>query len=201
MHGLDDFGGIFRLNQLRNLKILSYPVSLIILANEHWISLYITEKTVEIMDSAGFINNKNMHKTLRRFLRAQINQKKLTVTPKLQGDGSNACGLYATSFIYYRTVTNKSLCDFSKIFTSDTSVNCAIIQEIFETIWKIWEWYETTKNFGGTRSRDNFNATRLLATTKRTFEAKKENYTRNLDTGLLEVGFRSKLDLDWKLKF
>ena len=135
MIGLDDFGGIFRLNQLKNIKILSYPVSLIILAYNHWISIYITNKTVEIMDSSGYLNDKNMHKTLKRFLRAQICQKELIATPKLQSDQSNACGLYATSFIYYRTITNKSLCDFCKLFTTDTSLNCAIIKEIFSSIW------------------------------------------------------------------
>ena len=127
MIGLEHFGGIFRLNQLKNIKILSFPVSFIILAYEHWISIYITDTTVEIMDSAGFINATNMHKTLRRFLRVNINQKELTVTPKLQSDDSSACALYATTFLYFRTVTDKSLCEFCKIFTSDKFLNCLII--------------------------------------------------------------------------
>ena len=135
MNQLDNFGGIYRLQQLKYIKILSYPVSFIILAYEHWISIYITDKSVEIMDSAGFINDKYMHKSLKRFLRVHIGQKDLTITPKLQSDSSNACALYASSFLYFRTITNKSLCEFCQIFTSDKSLNCAIIKEIFSEIW------------------------------------------------------------------
>ena len=134
MNGLDYFGGIYQLHQLKDIKILSYPVSFIILAYEHWISIFITDKTVEIMDSSGYINTKNMHTTLRRFLRAQIIHKDLTITPKLQSDDSSACALYAACFLYYRTLTEKSLCDFCKIFTSDKSLNCVIIKDIFDQI-------------------------------------------------------------------
>ena len=136
MIGLGNFGGIFRLSQLKNIKIVSFPVSFIILAYEHWISIFITDKSVEIMDSAGFINTSNMHKTLRRFLRVNVNQKELTITPKLQSDDSSACALYATTFLYFRTLTGKSLCEFCKIFTSDKSINCAIINQLFNEIWK-----------------------------------------------------------------
>ena len=136
MIGLENFGGIFRLKQLQNVKIVSLPISLIILTDEHWISIYITDKTVEIMDSAGFINAVYIPKMLKRFLRVHINNKDLTITPKLQSDTSSACALYATTFLYFRTVTGKSLCEFCKIFTSDKSINCAIIKELFNEIWK-----------------------------------------------------------------
>ena len=135
MNELDNFGGIFRLQQLKDIKILSYPVSFIILAYDHWISIYITNETVEIMDSAGFISIEYMHKSLKRFLRVHIREKDLTITPKLQSDDSNACALYATTFLYFRTITDKSLCEFCKIFTSDKSLNCAIIKDLFSEIW------------------------------------------------------------------
>ena len=136
MNGLNDFGGIYSLNQLRHIKILSFPVSFVVLTYGHWISIYITNDTVEIMDSAGYLNSENMHKSLKKFLRVHINHKKFTVTPKLQSDESSSCALYACVFIYYRTLTGKSLCDFCEIFTSDTSLNCTIIKELYSEIWK-----------------------------------------------------------------
>ena len=51
----DNFGGIFRLSQLSQIKIISLPIAFILLIDEHWISIYITENSVEIMDSSGFL--------------------------------------------------------------------------------------------------------------------------------------------------
>ena len=135
MNNLDNFGGVYRLNQLKYVKILSIPVSIIVLAYDHWISLYLTKDSVEIMDSAGIIHSNFMHKSLRRFLRVHIYNKNLSITPKLQSDDSSVCALYAAAFLYYRTITNKTLCDFIKIFTTDFDINCSIINDISAVIW------------------------------------------------------------------
>ena len=129
-----NFGGIFRLNQLSRVKILSLPVSIIILAYDHWLSVYIDTNAVEIMDSTGHLGSDGLHKTLRRFLYGHIYNKMFTITPRLQSDASNVCALYALAFLYYRTYTNRSLCEFVKIFSNDTSQNCKTIKKIYEII-------------------------------------------------------------------
>ena len=131
---LENFGGIFRLSQLKHVKILSFPVSLIILLDDHWISIYLSNKSIEIMDSAGILNDKYMPKSLRRFLRVHIYSKRFSITPQLQKYGSSVCGKFASVFIYYKTITGRSLCEFSKIFTSDFDINCLIINNIFDHI-------------------------------------------------------------------
>ena len=113
---------------------MSYPVSFIFLVKKHWISVFISRKTVEVMDSAGFLGLKNLDNEFRRFLRVQLFNKKLVATPRLQSEQSNACGLYAISFLYYKNMTSGSLCDFCSIFTSDKTLNCAIIGKLYDEI-------------------------------------------------------------------
>ena len=84
LKGLPNFGGIYKLDQLKYMKIISLPVSLIILAQQHWISIYISSKLIEVMDSLGFIGSANLHKSLRRFLRVHLCGKDLSITPRLQ---------------------------------------------------------------------------------------------------------------------
>ena len=134
---LDNFGGIFRLSQLPRVKILSVPISLIILAYDHWIAIFIDEHVVEIMDSTGHMGSDGLHKFLRRFLYGHIYNKKFTITPPLQDDQSNICALFALAFLYYRTYTNQTLCDFVKLFSTDKTKNCQTIQKIYEIVVNI----------------------------------------------------------------
>lgn len=136
-NNLCDFGGIFQLQQLKYVKIISYPVSFIILAYGHWLGIYLTDQTVEVMDSTGHLGKDGLHTTLKQFLRSHIYNKTFTITPRLQSDQSNICALYTLSFLYYRTFTGRSLCSFSKLFTADTKTNCNIIKKIYETILKL----------------------------------------------------------------
>ena len=137
VRNLDYFGGIFSSDQLEYVKILDLPVMLVILDDGHWISVFIDKKNLEIMDSAGFLFNKDLNKHLCRFLCAQSFGKRLTATPKLQSDDSSDCGKYATSFVAFRALTGQPLTKFAKIFTSDFKKNSEIIEEIFQEIKKL----------------------------------------------------------------
>ena len=134
---LENFGGIFSSDQLENVKILDLPVMLIILDNGHWLSLYIDQETLEIMDSAGFTANDGINKHLCRFLCAQSYGKTLTATPQLQQEDSSDCGKYATCFLVFRSLTGQPLTKFAKIFSSDFKANAEIIEEIFQEIKKL----------------------------------------------------------------
>ena len=79
----DNFGGIFRLSQLSQIKIISLPIAFILLIDEHWISIYITENSVEIMDSSGFLRFAVKRKELRNFLCPLIRYKSFHVSSQL----------------------------------------------------------------------------------------------------------------------
>ena len=133
---MEHFGGIFEEAQLPRVKILSYPVSFIILVREHWIAVFITEKTLEIMDSNGFLGLKSMSTELQTFLKLHICGKNFEATPQLQLEESDTCGLFAVSFLYYRTKVNLTICDFCDYFSSNLGKNTTLITEIFCTIVK-----------------------------------------------------------------
>ena len=137
VNGLCNFGGIFKLGQLPQVKLISLPVSLIINAYDHWLAVYIDEFSVEIMDSTGYLGTDGLHQTLRRFLNGHIYNKDFKITPRLQADDSNLCGLYAVSFLYYRTTTNQTLCEFCKLFTDNVNKNCQTIKIIYKIIQNI----------------------------------------------------------------
>ena len=135
--GLENFGGIFDADQLDRVKILDLPVSLIINNDGHWLSIYIDQKSFEIMDSLGLTACKNIDKKLCRFICAHSYGKHFIATPKIQSDTSKSCGKFATSFLYFRTITSKNLKTFSTIFSQDFAENEKILDEIFQTIQKI----------------------------------------------------------------
>ena len=136
-----NFGGIYRLGQLNRVKILGFPVSIIVLVYGHWIAIYMDYKNVEIMDSSGYFGTKGLDVTLCRFLSHHINNKNFKLTPKLQSENSADCGLYSLSFLYFRGITGRTLCEFCKLFSSDFKTNSETIKNIFRFVKKL-ESYE-----------------------------------------------------------
>ena len=134
---LVNFVGIFRLNMLPNLKLVSFPCSLIVLTQQHWISIFISNKSIEIMDSMGYLSNKKFSRSLRIFLSTHLLDKSLLTTPKLQSDDSNLCALYSVCFLYFRTLSCGNLCDFCALFTSSLTDNCFIISKLYTNLKKI----------------------------------------------------------------
>ena len=133
---LKNFGGIFSIDQLKDTKILSYPVGLIVYDTGHWISVYLTSDQLEVMDSSGYLTSSKLHSELLNLICQQMKYKKFFATPKLQSDTSSACALFSITFLYYRTLTNRSLCHFSKLFTSNLKKNCETISDLFRFITK-----------------------------------------------------------------
>lgn len=125
------FGGIFDIEQLQNVKIISYPVTLILHDHGHWLGIFMSKHRVEIMDSLGYLNKSRINKYLLKLLQVHIYNKKFFISPTLQSKQSSSCALYAISFLYYRTNTHQSICQFCKIFTNDRNLNCVIIYRIF----------------------------------------------------------------------
>lgn len=134
---LKNFVGIFDLKTLSFLKIVSYPCSFIVLTNQHWISIFLSEKSIEIMDSMGYLSNQNFSRHLREFLSAHLLDKSLSTTPKIQADDSNLCALYAVCFLYFRTLSCGNLCDFCQLFSADLEENCVIITKLYENLKKM----------------------------------------------------------------
>ena len=136
---LPNFGGIFDASQLDKVKILGLPVSLIVNANEHWLGIYLDSENMEIMDSLGELQNSMKNKELCRFVCAHLLGKKFVSTPQLQSNSSSDCGMYAVSFLWYRSFTESSLIKFSEIFDQNFEYNSEKISEIFKTVKAINE--------------------------------------------------------------
>ena len=134
---LDHFVGIFDIKTLPEIKLVSYPCSLIVLTNEHWISIFMNKNVIEIMDSMGYLATKTFSKYLRIFLSAHLVDKQLITTPQIQSDDSNLCALYSICFLYFRTFNCGNLCDFCQLFTSDYKTNCLIISKLYKNVKQI----------------------------------------------------------------
>ena len=128
------FGGIFKIDQLDRVKIISYPVALIIYQDNHWIAIYISEKVFEVCDSSGYLENENLDKKLRRMLKLHLQNKKFTATPRLQSEKSDNCALYCICYLYIRLKLKKSLCDFTSLFSTDKNKNSSIITGLYRDI-------------------------------------------------------------------
>ena len=134
---LDHFVGIFDIKTLPEIKLVSYPCSLIVLTNEHWISIFMNQNVIEIMDSMGYLATKTFSKYLRIFLSAHLVGKRLITTPQIQSDDSNLCALYSICFLYFRTFKCGNLCDFCQLFTTDLNKNCVIISKLYKNVKRI----------------------------------------------------------------
>ena len=98
---IKNFGGILAMNDLNNIIINSYPVSLIINHNKHWISIFIDKKNVEIFDSTAQLFSE-LPKPLTYFLSRHY-FKNIKYNGKLQTNDSKICGLYALYFVLMKS--------------------------------------------------------------------------------------------------
>ena len=128
---LENYIGTFTPTKLREGKIVSYPVSILVLTDGHWISLYLTKNSVEIMDSMGYLAKDEISDDLRIFLTAHATAKNISTTPPLQPPDSNLCALYAISFLYFRSFNCGDLCDFCKLFKPDLLQKHKIFMKYF----------------------------------------------------------------------
>lgn len=134
LKNINNFGGIFDVNQLDGVKIFSLPVALVINTSDHWISVYLDNDYLEIMDSSGEICSDSVNMILCRFLCTHSIGKTFISSPQLQADNSSDCGLYAVAFLYFRILTGQSLKVFLKVFGKNFHKNSKIIKKIFVSI-------------------------------------------------------------------
>ena len=134
---LENYIGVFLPESLRKIKIVSYPASLLVLTDEHWISFYLSPKNMEIMDSMGYLAKDEIDEDLEAFVTAHATAKEISTTPRIQQPDSNLCSLYAIGFLYYRSFECGTLCDFCENFRPDLSLNSKIIRNFFSKILEI----------------------------------------------------------------
>ena len=134
---LENYVGVFTAKKLKNIKIVSYPASILVLTEGHWISIYITNKTLEVMDSMGYLGKDEIDENIQDFITAHATAKSLNTTPRIQAADSELCSLYAICFLYYRSFGCGTLCDFCKLFRPNLNFNSKIICKLFRVIEKI----------------------------------------------------------------
>ena len=134
---LENYVGVFLPKTLKKIKIVSYPASILVLTNEHWISFYLTEKKLEIMDSMGYFAKDEIDDDLESFVIAHATGKDISTTPRIQVPDSSLCALYAIGFLYYRSYGCGTLCEFCENFRPNLSLNTTLIKNFFAKILEI----------------------------------------------------------------
>ena len=131
---LDHFGGIFTLHNLCAVNIVSYPIAFMVLIDNNWISVFITNNDVEIMDSAGYFANKTIPNELCNILSSHISNKNFYVTPQLHSSSQSVSENFSISYIFTKILIGKTLSEFCELFSQNFSENSDIINNIMQTI-------------------------------------------------------------------
>ncbi len=124
-----NFLGIFAADELETLRIINFPVSLIVNLDirdqpgSHWIALRMGRRRVEVFDSLGF-NFRLWEKYpthLLEFLSRYTKSYRFYVSPVLQPPNSYTCGLFCAYYIIQRSFSNFTDC--VKRFTKNLNSN------------------------------------------------------------------------------
>lgn len=105
-----NFLGCFAQDELKNLKICSLPVFLVVnfdhsySTGTHWVALYITKRRLEIFDPLGFntLRWPNIPHFLLDFLHKFSVHRRIFISKEIQPYTSTFCGFYCIFFILYR---------------------------------------------------------------------------------------------------
>ena len=120
------FSGIFTDKMLKYINIIKYPITIIVNINNHWLTMYLSEKEIEIYDTLCGIFSKE-YKNIHQFISNHMQNKKLYILPVVQPDDSNICGYYSAYFAIEKSQNNsfKSiLCHFnSDLINNDFYIN------------------------------------------------------------------------------
>ena len=127
-----NFLGIFASDEINHLRLLKYPISLIINTDfssepgSHWIALHITKTHVEIFDSLGFqVESWSFYpRNLISFLKKFYFTHQYRISPVLQPPNTFTCGLFCYYFIVYRpsTTFNALIYPFSKTLINNNFI-------------------------------------------------------------------------------
>ena len=111
------FLGVFASDELKHLRIIEYPVSLI--ANldnsesdgSHWVAIRISNSKIELFDSLGFYPDgwSRFPSEIINFLKTHTALRKLSISPLFQSPNTHLCGLYCIYFILFRRIASFSV--------------------------------------------------------------------------------------------
>lgn len=127
LKGAKNFLGVFASDEISNLRILAFPVFLIVnldsktLPGSHWIALRLDKNTVEIFDSLGFDRNMwgKFPDGLRDFFDRYKYSHRFRISPVLQPASTSDCGFFCVFFVLYRPNNSFTNCVsvFSRVLT------------------------------------------------------------------------------------
>ena len=135
---LPNFIGVFPQDYLLSINIVKFPVCFIVnldLSSQpgsHWIAVNITEKTIEVFDSFGFDKSTWIHEPLilSYFLNCYSKTHRLKISPRLQSNLSNLCGVYSIFFLIFRL--SYSFSEILHLFSTDFNLNSTIMLSFFK---------------------------------------------------------------------
>lgn len=137
LRGTKHFLGIFPQDYLIGLQI-NAPVFMIINLDvssqpgSHWLAIYIDNSNIEIFDSLGLDKRTWNRKPsiLLRFIQSHAKTRKLRISPKMQPDFSNFCGVFCLFFLILRPfLPFWTICDY---FSANLILNQQKLLEFFQ---------------------------------------------------------------------
>jgi len=129
-----NFIGVIDMTYLDKLRINELPISFVLHYNNHWIAIYNSIDSLEIMDSTHSAFESPSPEFVH-FL-CLNKQKTIQFNPLLQSNSTNVCGLYCLYFIKEKS-KNIIYNDILKKFTTSTLLNDFIISNSKLTKLKI----------------------------------------------------------------
>ena len=110
LSNIPNFLGCFAQNELKNIKVDSLPLSLVVnfdnswSKGSHWIAIYLTKRSLEVFDSLGFQMNRwpSFPSDLIKFICELSYSRQLLISSEIQPVDSSYCGFYCIYFIRAR---------------------------------------------------------------------------------------------------
>ena len=137
---IPNFIGVFSADQIHLVKLKQFPCYFVVNTSEsnvsfgHWIAIKCSRSRIEIFDSLGGKPNNwgNYPRDLLNFLTHYSFSHNFIISPELQSQESQLCGLYCIYFILFRS--RKTFENLLKPFTSNFAVNDQIISDLLLNI-------------------------------------------------------------------
>ena len=127
------FLGCYSIIQLENVNIVKNNVGFIVINENHAISIYITDTSIDIFDPFGK-NNRKVFSPICKFLKEHLPTKTLNFSAKIQAENSDLCAKFCLVFLKLRC-EGFSFCEIIANFSTQYSNNDATVIDLFNCLF------------------------------------------------------------------
>lgn len=129
------FAGCYASDELQSLSLSSFPIYLIINTDirgnrgKHWITIRISQKSVELFDSLGLLYQNRLPIAILAFIQRFSVSRQFIFNKPIQSRKSILCGFYSMFYVFLRQ--HCSLQIIESFFGNNLSKNDDIIKSFF----------------------------------------------------------------------